>query len=94
MCKTKHDRILSLGVSAHLIGLHFRLIGEPEVQRLKTLARSLPAQGGRVLHVPAQRQRPARDAFLSMSWQEVRIQPPVNGAVVSKTEVKAWVIRV
>ena len=67
---------------------------DPEVQRLKTLARSLPAQGGRVLHVPAQRQRPARDAFLSMSWQEVRIQPPVNGAVVSKTEVKAWVVRV
>jgi hypothetical protein len=24
----------------------------------------------------------------------VRIQPPTNGAVLSKTEVKAWVIRV
>jgi hypothetical protein len=67
---------------------------DPEVQRLKTLARSLPAQDGRVLHVPAQRQRPARDAFVQISWQEVRIQPPMYGAVLSKTEVKAWVVRV
>lgn len=67
---------------------------DPEVQRLKTLARSLPAQGGRVLHVPAQRGRHARDAFVQASWQEVRIQPPMNGVVLSKTEVKAWVIRV
>jgi hypothetical protein len=67
---------------------------DPEVQRLKTLARSLPAQGGRILPVPAQRQRPARDAFVQISWQEVRIQPPVNGAALSKTEVKAWVVRV
>lgn len=67
---------------------------DPAVQRLKTLARSLPAQSGRVLHVPAPRRRPARDAFLQMSWQEVRIQPPANGAVLSKTEVKVWVVRV
>jgi hypothetical protein len=67
---------------------------DQEVQRLKTLARSLPAQDSRILHIPAQRQRPARDAFLQLSWQEVRIQPPSNGAVLSKTEVKAWVIRV
>jgi hypothetical protein len=67
---------------------------DPEVLRLKTLARALPAQGGRVLHVPAQRQRPARDAFVQISWQEVRIQPPANGAVLSKTEVKAWVVHV
>lgn len=66
---------------------------DAEVQRLKTLARSLPAQGGRVLHIPAQRQRPARDAYVQVSWQEVRIQPPTNGAVLSKTEVKAWILR-
>jgi hypothetical protein len=32
--------------------------------------------------------------LVQISWQEVRIQPPANGAVLSKTEVKAWVIRV
>lgn len=67
---------------------------DPEAQRLKTLARSLPLQGGRVFPVPAQRQRPAREAFLQISWQEVLIQPPVNGAVLSKTEVRAWIVRV
>jgi hypothetical protein len=67
---------------------------DPEVQRLKTLARSLSPQGGRILPVPAQRQRPARDANVLISWQEVRIQPPTNGAALSKTEVKAWVVRV
>jgi len=67
---------------------------DPEVLRLKTLARSLPAQGGRVLHVPAQRQRPARDALVQISWQEVRIQPPVHGAVLRSTEVKAWIVHV
>jgi len=67
---------------------------DPEVQRLKTLARSLPPQGGRTLPVSAQRQHPARDAFVQISWQEVRIQPPINGATLSKTEVKAWVVRV
>jgi hypothetical protein len=39
---------------------------DPEVLRLKTLARSLPAQGGRVLPVPAQRQHPARDALVQI----------------------------
>src|SRR5436305_1453184 len=50
------------------------------VEHLKTLARSLAAQGGQVLQVPAQRQRPAREAFVQISWQEVRIQPPTQGA--------------
>lgn len=45
----------------------------------------------KILPVPAQRQRPARDALVHISWQEVRIQPPVNGAVLSKTEIKAWI---
>src|SRR5258708_1593767 len=67
---------------------------DPEVQRLKSLARSLPAQGGRVFPVPAQRQRPAREAFVQISWQQVRIQPPTNGAMASKTEVKGWVVLV
>src|SRR5436305_2972812 len=50
------------------------------VEHRKTLARSLPAQGGQVLQVPAQRQRPAREAFVQISWQQVRIQPPTQGA--------------
>jgi hypothetical protein len=67
---------------------------DPEVQRLKTLARSLPPQGSQILHVPAQRQRPARDTLVQISWQEVRIQPPINGAALSKTEISAWIVRI
>jgi hypothetical protein len=67
---------------------------DAEVQRLKTLARSLPPESVRIVPVAAQRQHPARDAFVQMSWQEVRIQPPMNGAVLSKTEIKAWVLHV
>ncbi len=67
---------------------------DPEVQRLKTLARSLAAQGGRLLQVPAQRQRPAREAFVQISWQKVRIQPPMHGAKLDHTEITAWVVRV
>ena len=58
------------------------------------LARSLAAQGGQVLQVPAQRQRPAREAFVQISWQEVRIQPPTQGAKLEKRELKAWIVRV
>jgi hypothetical protein len=32
--------------------------------------------------------------LVQISWQEVRLQPPINGAVLTKTEVKAWVVRV
>ncbi len=45
---------------------------DPNVQHLKALAHSLPAQGGLIMHMPAQRQRPARDAFVQISSQEVR----------------------
>src|SRR6266567_374962 len=50
---------------------------DPEVQRLKTLARSLLPQGGRVLPVPAQRQRPARDAFVQISRAGERVSNPL-----------------
>lgn len=67
---------------------------DPTMHHLKTLVRSLPAQGGRVLPIPAQRQRPGRDAFVQICWQEMRIQPPIHGAKRDETEVKVWVIRV
>lgn len=64
------------------------------IYHLKTLARSLPAQGGQVMHIPAQRQRPARDAFVQVNWSPVRIQPPTSVAKGDQTEVKAWIVRV
>jgi hypothetical protein len=67
---------------------------DPTVHHLKTLARSLPAQDGRVLQMPAQRQRPAREAFVQISWQQVRLQPPTHMAKKDQTEITAWVLHV
>jgi Transposase DNA-binding len=67
---------------------------DPKMDHLRQLARRLPPQAGRVLHVRAEHDRPARDAWLQMGYQPVRIQPPVNGASLQKTEILAWVIRV
>lgn len=39
---------------------------DPEVPRLTTVARSLPTHGGRIVPIPAKRQRPARDAFVQI----------------------------
>lgn len=67
---------------------------DPTIHHLKTLARSLPAQYGRTLEIPAQRQRPAREAFVQVSWQHVRLLPPAHAAKGSSSEMTAWVVRV
>jgi hypothetical protein len=63
-------------------------------KHLKTLARALPAMDAHVVSIPAQHHQPKRDALLQMSFREVRVQPPVHGASVRKTELTAWVVRV
>jgi hypothetical protein len=68
--------------------------GEQWAPYLKELARCLPAQAGRLVHLPAQHGRAARDAFLQISWQEVRIQPPLHGACVYQKEITLWLLRV
>lgn len=67
---------------------------DPTSYHLKTLARSLPAQDGRVLQVPAQHQRPARQAFVQIGWQQVRLQPPTHASKKDQTAITAWVLHV
>jgi hypothetical protein len=67
---------------------------DPTAAHLKTLARSLPAQGARVLTIPAQRGRPEREALVNISWSQVAIQPPTNGTALQMTPVKACLVRV
>jgi hypothetical protein len=67
---------------------------DPTSHHLKTLARSLLAQDGRVIKIPAQRQRPAREALVQICWQQVRLQPPAHLAKKDQTEITAWVLRV
>src|SRR6266536_2507966 len=37
VCKAKHDRILCLGIAAHFVGLHFRLVGEQAIENVYRL---------------------------------------------------------
>lgn len=64
------------------------------LHHLRKQAESQPAQDAQVLHLRAEHQRPARDAHLLMSFQQVLIQPPQNGASWEKQELPVWVIRV
>jgi len=61
---------------------------------LKTLARALPATAAHFLSIPAHEHQPKRDVFLQMSFQKVRVQPPLHGDYLRKTELTAWVVRV
>ena len=67
---------------------------DPTAEHLKTLARSLPSQGVKVLTVPAERGRPEREALVNISWSPVEIQPPTDGTALYQTGIKAWVVRV
>jgi len=67
---------------------------DEEVTRLFQLARSLPALGSRVKDLPRLHDRPARQAFLQVSWSKVQILPPKNGGALHQQAVEAWVVRV
>ncbi|MFL5662851.1 MAG: IS4 family transposase [Ktedonobacteraceae bacterium] len=61
---------------------------------LKTLMRALPATAARFISIPAHHHQPKRDVFLQMSFQQVRVQPPVHGACLRQREITAWAVRV
>jgi hypothetical protein len=67
---------------------------DPTAEHLKTLARSLPAQGVSVLTVPAERGRPEREALVHIGWSQVEIQPPADGTALHQTGMKVSVVRV
>jgi len=67
---------------------------DPTAEHLKTLARTLPSQGVKVLTVPAERGRPEREALVNISWLQVTIQPPVDGTALHQTGMKVSLVRV
>jgi len=67
---------------------------DPTAHHLKTLARSLPAQGVVVMTVPAERGRPEGEALVQISWSPVTIQLPTNGTALSITPLSASLVRV
>jgi Transposase DDE domain len=67
---------------------------DPTAGHLKTLARGLPAQGVRVLSIPAQHAQPAREALVKISWSAVTIQAPTDGTALEDASIEAWMVRV
>jgi hypothetical protein len=67
---------------------------DPTAEHVKTLARSLPSQGVRVLIVPAEHGRPEREALVTISWSQVTIQPPLGATALHQTGMKVSLVRV
>ena len=67
---------------------------DEEVTRLFQLARRLPAQESHVKDLPRLHDRPARQAFLQISWSKLQVLPPKHGGALHKQAVQAWVVRV
>ncbi len=63
-------------------------------EHLKTLAKTLPSQGVRVLIVPAERGHPEREALVNISWSQVTIQPPTDGTALEQMGMKVSIVRV
>jgi hypothetical protein len=61
---------------------------------LKSRARQLPGQDLRLFSLPATDTHPKREAVLMVSFEAVRIQPPLHNATLTKTELPLWVVRV
>jgi hypothetical protein len=67
---------------------------DPTAEHLKTLARSLPAQGVKALSVPAERGHPQREALVNICWSQVTIQPPADATALHQTGMKVSLLRV
>ena len=59
---------------------------DPALLHLKSRARQLPAQDIRLLPLPATDSHPARDAVVEVSFEPVRIQPPIHNATAFRRQ--------
>lgn len=65
---------------------------DTRLTHLLAFARGLPAQGERVLKLPARDKKPAREARVVIAFSPLTIQAPSHGP--RKAPIAAWVIRV
>lgn len=71
------------------------IAGQTEEIKLHDLARSLPEAGRRAIEVQAKEGQPARTAQVSVSWQQVTIQPPRQRRGEERgVPLTVWVVRV
>jgi len=89
-----YDFVLRLAQDRNVDGSEEEATEQREQAHVKTLVRALPAVDAHVVTIPAQRGRPKRETCLQMTFQEVRVHPPLHGARLSETGITAWVVRV
>lgn len=71
------------------------IAGKTEKIKLHDLARSLPESGRRAVEVQAKEGQAERTAQVSVSWQQVMIQPPRQARGEERgVPLKVWVVRV
>lgn len=61
--------------------------------RLKQFARSLPTQATKEIVLRGRDGQPKRSVELQLSWQQVKIVPPVRGGKGNQDTVEGWCIR-
>lgn len=92
--KLGYDFTIRVAQDRGVRGKEAETTDDPDLLHLKSRARQLPAQDVRLLSLPATDAHPARDAVVEVSFEQVRIQPPVHNATLEKTELTLWVGRI
>jgi transposase-like protein/DDE family transposase len=89
-----YDFTIRVAQDRGVLGQEAQSSSDADLLHLKSRARQLAAQDIRLLAVPATDAHPARDAVVEVSFEAVRIQPPIHNATLEKTELALWVVRV
>jgi hypothetical protein len=89
-----YDFVIRVAQDRGIAGEEAETSGDPALLHLKSHARHMQAQDIRRLPLPARSEHPARDAVVEMSFEAVRIQPPIHNATLHKTPLDLWVVRV
>ncbi len=89
-----YDFVIRVAQDRGVLGEETEASDDPSLLHLKSRARQLPGQDLRRCCLPATDTHPRREAVLMISFEAVRIQPPIHNATLSKTELALWVVRV
>jgi hypothetical protein len=89
-----YDLVIRVAQDRVVAGEETETSDDPSLLHLKSRTRQLPAQQVRRLPLPAAPGHPARDAVVEVSFEAVRIQPPIHNATLHKTPLDLWVVHV
>lgn len=89
-----YDFVIRVAQDRGIVGEEAEPTADPTLLHLKSRTRQLKAQDIRLLPLPATPGHAARRAVVEVSFEPVRIQPPVHNATLDKTGLDLRVVRV